>query len=48
MCALVSAICLSTFLLVLGGDGPEIPKLYPLTLGFLGFGISLWQLWPAW
>lgn len=31
MCILFSAICLSTFLLVLSGDGPEIPKLYPLT-----------------
>lgn len=31
MCALFSAICVSTFLLVLSGDGPEIPKLYPLT-----------------
>ena len=36
ICVLFSAVCLSTFLLVLSGDGPEIPKLYPLTLGFIG------------
>jgi len=28
---LFSAICLSTSLLVMGGDGPETPRLYPLT-----------------
>jgi len=30
---LFSAICLSTSLLVMGGDGPETPRLYPLQHG---------------
>lgn len=33
MYALIFAICLSSFILVFTGDGPEIPKLYPLKLG---------------